>query len=245
MRNYLIGTEFKFGKFAERGLKRADKFGLQLSVKFVASVFVRYVSANIRIEKQGIRYFIRINARAAHRNIHVKTYFGIDNSERNGIRRSELVVYYLFKVEIINSLVFARIAAVSKTFAYRFECFLNALTEASRKNARFGGRIVCKLSRLGTDFDNLALLNDYHTLTVGNGYTRTVGNYIVVSFRVRGTPRYLFLSFYNKNFLIYCLTVEKFFPLIRKSSAESAYSGFDKSHSVLLLFRLYYFNYIL
>ena len=49
--------------------------------------------------------------------------------------------------------------------------------------------VVCKLSGLGADFHDLALLHDYHALTVGNGYAGTVGDYVVVSFRVGGAPR--------------------------------------------------------
>ena len=136
VRHYLIGTESKFGKLSECGLKRAYEFGLELPVKCVSCVFSLNVSANVRIEKKRIRYFVGINTRTANRNIDIKSYVRVNNSERNRIRCSEFVVYKFLCVEIVNPLILARISAVSKALAYRFERVDYSLAQRSGKYAR-------------------------------------------------------------------------------------------------------------
>ena len=69
MADDLIRTQFKIGQLAERGLKRADKLGLQLTVKLVAAVFLLHVPAHIGVEEQGICDLVRVYAGAAHRNV--------------------------------------------------------------------------------------------------------------------------------------------------------------------------------
>ena len=48
----LIRTQLEVGQLAERRLKRADKLGLQLTVKLVAAVFLLHVPAHVGVEEQ-------------------------------------------------------------------------------------------------------------------------------------------------------------------------------------------------
>ena len=122
-------------KLAECGLKGADKLGFDLSVNLFPSVGISNIAANIGIEKQRICDSVGINAAAADGYINIKVDFAVNNSEGDGIGGAEFIIYKLFGVEIINSLVFAGIAAVSEPFAYNFEGFLDGILEIAGEYA--------------------------------------------------------------------------------------------------------------
>ncbi len=98
----------------------------------------------------------------------------VDHAERDGVRRAELVVDQLLGVEIVDPLILSGVAAVSKALADRLEGLLDALAEVAREDRRLGRAVVCKFAGLGADLDDLALLDDDHALTVGDGDAGTV-----------------------------------------------------------------------
>ena len=174
MGDYLIGTQLHIRKLAEGRLERAYKLGLELAVELIAGVLPLNIAADIGVEKQRICDLVRIHARAAHRYIDIKADLAVNDAERDGIGRAELIVDELFEVKVVNALILGGVAAVGKALADGLECFLYAGAEAAGENGRLGRCIVCKLTRLCADLDDLALLNNDHALTVGNGNAGTV-----------------------------------------------------------------------
>ena len=112
-------------------------------------------------------------AAQVNRHLHAEILVHRD-PEGYRIGGSELVIGYFLCVEIVNALILSGISAVCKTLSYRFEGVYNAVAQISGEYARLGGRIICKLAGFGADLNNLALLDNYHTLSVGNRYARTV-----------------------------------------------------------------------
>lgn len=156
MERDLIGAYFKLGKFAESGRERGNKFRFKLRFYFTAPEFAAYISAYVCVEKYRVCYSVRINTGASNRNVYIKTDPAVNNSERDRIFCSELVVNKFFGVKIIYSLIFSGVSAVGKTFADGFKGFENRASEVSGENGRFRGRIESEFAGFGANFNDLA-----------------------------------------------------------------------------------------
>ena len=240
MGDYLIGTQLHIRKLAEGRLERAYKLGLELAVELIAGVLPLNIAADIGVEKQRICDLVRIHARAAHGHIDIKADLAVNDAERDGIGRAELIVDKLLEIKVIHTLILGGVAAVGKALADGLECFLYAAAEAAGENGRLGRCIVCKLARLCADLDDLALLDNDHALTVGNGNARAVGDDVVIPPGVRRAAAGTLLSLCDKHILGYRFAVEKFLPLVCQCAAYGTDACFDKSHCIDS-FRLYMF----
>ena len=230
MRRDLVRAHFKCRKTCKGRLKRADKLGFKLRVDFRALVGLLNIAADVCVKQQRICDLIGINAVASDFGVRVKSYTVINNAEGDGRCGAESVIDYLLGVEVVNALILAGVAAEGKALADGLEGVKYRLTETAGENARLSRCIVCKLSRLCADLDNLALLDDYHALAVGNGNARAAGNDVVVAPGVRRARACALCTLYNECVFINCVAVEKLLPLVCHRSAESACAGPYKSH---------------
>ena len=170
----LIRSHLHIGEPGKRRLKRAYKFGLELRVYLRAIIVLLDIAADIGVKQQGVCYLVGINAVASYASVEIETDAAVDDAEGDGRGRSELVVDYLLGVEVVNALILAGVAAVGKALTYSLEGIEYRLAERACEDAGLGGGVVGKFAGLCADLDDLALLDDYHTLTVGNGNARAV-----------------------------------------------------------------------
>ena len=219
--------DLHLGNLCKRRLKCTYKFCFQLRLNFFPVILLCKITADICIKQQRIYNFIRIYSIAAHRYINIQSDISVYHSERDGIGCSKLVSYQLFCIKIIYSLVFSRISSIGKTLFHCFKGLFDSFTEPACKNTGFCRGIISKFSRFCADFNNFALLHDDHALAICYRDSRTIGNDIITASFVRGTSPYPFLPLHGKNFIINCLTVKKFFPLIRQCAACCSCSCFN------------------
>ena len=154
--------------------------------------------------------------------------------KRHRIGRSEFVVDYLLGIEIIYPLILAGITAVGQSLSYLLEGLLDSASEASGKYRRLGRGIVGKLTRLRAYFHYLALIHDYHALTVGYRYSRAVRDDVVVTVLVGRATAYLLFPLYHEYIRRQSVAVKKFFPCVREHSTCRAHCCCYKSHYFLL-----------
>ena len=219
MGNDLVGTKLHVRQLCKSRLQRADKLRFQLAVQFIAGVVLRDVAADFCIEQQGVRNAVGVHAGAADGHIHIQSDFGIHHAERDRVWRAEFVVDQLFGVEVIHPLILSGVAAKGKALAHRAEGLQDTVTQRSGEDAGFRGGVVCKLSRLGADLHDLALLHDHHALPVRHGDDAAVGNNIVIALGIGRAGTSALAALHHHSVLIHCLAIEVFLPLVGQSSA--------------------------
>ena len=195
-------ADFLLGNACKCRLKSGDKFCFQLALDLFSVVLLFKVSAYIGIEKKRVCNTVGINTAAAHGHVNIQSDVMVYYTERNRIRCSELVVYQLFGVEIVNSLILAGVTAVSKTFTDGVEGVHNCIPKITGKDAGLSRSIVGIFAWFCADIYNLALLYDHHTLSVCNSNSRSAGDDVVVPFGIRGTLGGTFLAFHCQNVIV-------------------------------------------
>ena len=157
------------GDLRKRRPQMRQKLRLQHGIQRIPAIFLRNVSANVRIENKRIRDFIGKNAVQANGYINVESNIPINHTERHGLPRAKLIIQNFFRIKIIYALILSGISAVSKSPPDRFKGFFNARSKRSRKNTRLRGTVICEFARLRADLHNFPLFNDHHALSVRNG----------------------------------------------------------------------------
>ena len=150
----------------------------------------------------------------------------------DGLRRPVFVAHDLFRIEVINALILRRVAAVCETFADVLEDSHEIICEVTAEDGRLGGTVVGEHTGLGTDLDNLALLDDDHALSVVDGNAGAAADDVVRRARVGAVPTDTLLPLCNKGVLIETVAVEIFFPLVGEHSADGADCCLDKPHRI-------------
>jgi len=140
----------------------------------------------------------------------------------------------LLGVDVVHPLVLAGVAAVGKALGHGQEGFRQTVAEVAGKNAWLGRSIKGELARLGAYLHDLALFHDEHTLPIGHGDAAAVGDDVILAV-VGAAAGGALLALYHQHILIQRITIEKFLPLVCKSSAQCAHTCFDKTHSNFLL----------
>jgi len=105
----------QFGNFRKCRLQSVHKLRAKLIVHLIARIRLFDVAGYVRIEQERVFHFVRIFAEAFDGNVNIKTDVLIDNAERDGVGSAETVVHHFFEVEIIDALVFPRVAAECET----------------------------------------------------------------------------------------------------------------------------------
>ena len=226
----LVGPQLQLRQPSEGGLQGADKLGFQLAVQLIPGIVPFHVAADVGIEQQGVGNLIGVDAGAAHRHIHIQADFGVHHPEGDGVGGAELVVQQLLGIDVVHPLVLTGVAAVSKPLADGFEGLQDALAQRAGEDGGFGGGIIGKLTRLGADLHDLALLHNEHTLTVCHGNAGAVGDNVVASLGVGGAAAGALDALGDQKLLGHGLTVEELFPLVCQHSAHASHCGFHQSH---------------
>ena len=199
VRHDLIRTELEIRELSERRLEGGDELALQRRVELAAFIIAFDVSAYVLVEEHRVGDLIGIDAGASDRDIDIESDLGVHYAERNGICRAELVVEYFLHVEVIDSLILTGVAAVCKAFADHLEGFLYALAEIAGEDRWLCRVVPGELARLRAELDDLALLDDYHALSVSDSDTRAVRDDIVITLRVGGASGDPLLTFGYKD----------------------------------------------
>ena len=92
------------------------------------------------------------------------------------------------------------------------------------------GSVVSKFTGLGTDLNDLALLNDDHALTIGNLNTGAVGDDVVADLCIGRATGDSLAALADQYIGGQRLSIEKLFPLIGKYAAHCTQACFNKSH---------------
>ena len=214
----------------ERRLQRREQLALELTVDRVAGVGLGDVAADVGVKQQRVRDAVAVLAEAADGDVDVDAGALVHHAERHRARRAVLVAGQLLGVEIVDALILRGLAAEGEALADVLEHLTDALTEVSGKDRRLGGRVVGVLARLGADLDDLALLDDEHALTVGDGDARAAGDDVLIAVRVARTAGGFLLSLDRQHVGRQRLAGEKFFPLVGHDTAGGSGDRFDKSH---------------
>ena len=130
---------------------------------------------------------------------------------------TERTVNDQFRIQEVHLLYHCGVTAVGKVLYHLSEVFLQVtpkclifrLAEESRCQIGTEG----KCSRFHTDFNDLALLYDDHTLAVCHDDRRTVGDHVFFPLGVSGTPR-LVLTCHHQHLVRKSILIEELFPLI-------------------------------
>ncbi len=150
----------------KRRLERSQKLALLHAVHTGSLIYIRYVSAHIRIKEDRIRDPVGIFAITPDRDIDVEADVPVDHPERNGRRRAILVPHDLFRIKVIYPLISGCHAAEGKSLPDLLKGPPDALAQISLKNRRRPAAVIRIFARLRANLRNLSFLHDHHTLSV-------------------------------------------------------------------------------
>ena len=218
------------GDFGEGGLKSGEKLGLELAVDIIAGVLGGDIAADIGVEQDRVADTVAVLAEAADGDIDIDTGALIHNAEGHGRGSAVLIADKLLGVEVIHALILGGFAAESKALADVLENFLDAGTETAAEDGGLGGAVIDELARLCAELGDLALLDDYHALAIGNGDDGAVGDDIVRTAAVGGPAGNSLAALYDENVIIKRLAVKVFFPLITGNAAGCSKCCTNKTH---------------
>ena len=214
----------------KRRLQRREQLALELAVERVARVVLGHVAADVGVKQQRVCDVVAVLAEAADADVDVDAGALIHHAKRHGARRAVLVAGQLLGVEVVDTLVLRGLAAEGEALADVLEHLTDARAEVPGEDRRLGGRVIGVLARLGADLHDLALLDDEHTLPIGNSNARTAGDDVLVAVRVARTAGGFLLSLDCQHIGRQRLAGEKFFPLVGHDTAGGSGDRFDKSH---------------
>ena len=117
------------GDAGERRLQGRQKLAFHLRLQAVARVGLLDVAADVLVEQQRVGDLVGVLAVHAHLGIEVKPQVGIDHAEGDRRGGTVLVAVDFLRVEEVDALVFARIAAEGEALADALEGGLDALAQ--------------------------------------------------------------------------------------------------------------------
>ena len=112
---------------------------------------------------------IAVLAEAADGDVDIDPGALVDYAEGNGARGAVLIADELLGVEEVDPLILGGLSAEGESLGEILKGLDKARAEASGEYGGLGAGVVNELARLGADVDDLALVDDDHALTVGNG----------------------------------------------------------------------------
>ena len=154
----------------------------------------------------------------------------IHNTEGDRGGGAILVAHDFLGVEVVNPLIPAYITAEGEAAAKSLEGILDALSQGAGEDGGFCRSVVGKHAGFGAEFCDPTVIDDDHSLTVGNGNGRTVGDDIFRTLGVGGTSAGAFLGFGHQNVLGKGITIKILFPLVSQHTAGCTKGSFDKTH---------------
>ena len=180
-------TDAHLGDLAECGLQSGQELSAQLVLDAVLGVVAVDVSADVLVEQDRIAESVGILTEAADRDVDVQADVLVHYAERNRIGCSVLVADDVLGIEIVDSLIVRRHAAVCKAGLELLKALQDALAEAAGENAGLCGGIICICACLCADINDRALVDDDHTLSFIDNDRGTVRDNVLTSASVEKT----------------------------------------------------------
>ena len=205
----------------EGGLQGCQELGPQLIVDPVACVIPVHIAADVLVEKDRVGQFVDILAEATDGDIQIQSDIPVHDPEGNRAGRAVLVADDILGVEIIDALVVRRHTAVGNTRCELLEALLDALSQASGKDAGLGGRIIRVGTGLRADIHDRALVDNDHTLAFIDHDRRPVGDDVLTPAPVQEAGfAGVMLALAHKDIRRHFRAVEIFLPLIPEHRTE-------------------------
>ena len=225
-------------KSSQRRLQSVQQLTLQAGSNLGCVILGRDVAAHVGVEQQRVADAAGEAAVAPQIDRELVAPLLADHyAERD--RRCGAVqdLAQLLGVDVVHPLILAGVAAVGKALGYGLESGCQTVAEVAGEHAGLGGGIEGILARFGAHLHHAALLHDEHALSVCHGDAAAVGDDVVLA--VVGTAAGgALLALYHQHIFVQRIAVEKFLPLVCKSSAQCAHTCFDQTHSNFLLYVL-------
>ena len=223
-------TDAHLADLGEGGLEGGQQLALELGVDLAALVFGADVAAHVAVEGGGVHDLVAVFTEAADGDVDIQVGIAVHHAEGHGRRRAILVADDLLGVEIVDPLILRSVAAEGETLEHGAQNVLQALAQVAAEDAGLRGHIVDEFAGLGAEIDDLALLDDHHALTVGNGDHAAIGDDVIRPLGIAGTTGDPLRRFDSQGIGRNRFTIEVFFPLISQHTAGSAQSSTNKSH---------------
>ena len=228
--------------FCKSRLQCGHQFSFQLAINFTAGIISFHVTAHVSVKQNRVGYAIAVFTKATDGDVDIETYVIVNNTERHSTGSTILVAHNFFNVEVVNPLVFTRVAAKGKAFANLTEHVYNAIAQITHEDRRLAGLVINVFARFSAQIYNLALFNDNHCLTFVDCDNGTITDYIsfTASVRTSAFAAQTFLSFSNQHVFSQAVTIYKLFPLVAQYATNCTHTSFNKTHSVILLYKNIY-----
>ena len=225
-------------KGSQRRLQSVHQLTLQAGSQLRGIVLGGDVATHVGVEQQRVADAVSKAAVAAdvHRKL-VAPLLADHYAEGDGRCGAVQDLAQLLGVDVVHPLILAGVAAVGKALGYGLESGCQTVAEVAGEHAGLGGGIEGILARFGAHFHHLALLHDEHTLTIGHSNAAAVGDDIILTV-VGAAAGSALLALDHQHILIQRIAIEKFLPLVCKSSAQCAHTCFDQTHNNFLLYVL-------
>ena len=224
-----------FADLRERGLERGEQLGLELAVEVRAVIVLAHVAADVRVEQKWVGDMIAVLAEAADAHVDVDGGALIHDAERNGRRRAVLVADELLGVKIVHALILGRLAAEGEALSDVLERVEDTGSQLTGEDRRLGRSIIDKLARLGAELRHLALIDDDHTLSVGDCHDGAVGDDVLAALVVAAAPGNAVQALDRHHVLRNGFTVKILLPLVGHHTASRAQCCFNESHFLISL----------
>ena len=196
-------------------IERHQKLAFELTVDLAAVIDILHIATDVGIKENGVFQPVAVLPEAANGNRGIETDGLIDDTEGNRLGRPVFVAQNFLRIEIVNTLILRRIAAISEALPDALKDSADAGAEVSLKDRRLRRGVIGVFPRLGTDLHHFALLHDDHALAIGHGNAGAVGNDVLLTAGIGAAPAGALLSLRHQNIHIEGVAVEEFFPLIR------------------------------
>ena len=223
-------THALFAHNTKGNVESSQELAFQLAINFAAQIFVFHVTAHIGVEENRVSNFIAVFTKAANRNVHVQTNALVHYTELDGASGAILITNDFLGIEVVHTLVLARVAAIGKAFTDLCENILDALhIQAISKKRWLGRSVIHKFTGLGANFYNLAVFYNNHTLTIINGNGGAIANDVVFRAGIgTATPAGDALHALGHQYIgLQAFAVDKLLPLVAQNAAHGAHACFN------------------
>ena len=223
-------------KGGQSGLQGIHQLTLQPGCDLGCGILGGDIAAHVGVEQQRVADAAGEAAVApqVHREL-IAPLLADHHTERDGSGGAVQDLAQLLGVDVVHPLILAGVAAVGKTLGHGQEGFRQTVAEVAGEHAGLGRSVKGELARFGAHLHDPALLHNQHTLTVCHGDAAAVGDDVILAV-VGAAAGGALLALDHQHVFVQRIAIEKFLPLVCKSSAQCAHTCFDQTHSNFLLY---------
>ena len=226
------------GDTRKRRLQSREQLALHLRIEAIAREGLLDVTADVLVEDERIGDPIGVLAVHAHLGVHVEAEVRVDDTERNRRSRAVFVPVDFLRVEVVDTLVLARVATERKALADTLKRRLDALAKRAVEDRRLSRAVIGELAGLGAHVDDLAGFDDDHALAIVHGNNRAIGDDVALALRVRAAALVgcTLLALRRQRVFVehVRVAVEELAPRISKHATCRTGNRLDQTHLLLL-----------